>query len=94
MSNHDELMAQIAADELQDQLELAEDGRTKMSVVEYARAKGKQPQLLYYYVRTGRIKVESCVCGRKVIDVVSANEFLAEQDKKAREKAGGVDPQP
>jgi hypothetical protein len=86
MPNHDELMAQMAADELQDRLELT----SKMSVVEYARAKGEQPQLLYYYIRTGKIEVERCICGRKVIDVKSADAFLAERDRKAAAKAGGV----
>lgn len=90
MPNHDELMAQIAADELGDQLELAAEGQSKMSVVEYARAKGEQPQLLYYYIRTGKIAIERCICGRKVIDVAGADAFLAERDKKAAKKAGGV----
>jgi hypothetical protein len=88
--NHDELMRQMAEDDLADELEAAGQGLAKMSVREYAKAKDMQPQLLYYYIRTGKIAVETCVCGRKVIDVNSANDFLEERDKKAKAKAGGI----
>ena len=92
MPNHDELMKQMAEDDLRDELEAAAEGVTKMTVVEYAKAKGEQPQLIYYYIRRGYIKQELCVCGRKVIDVAGANAFLTERDEKAKKKAGGVTP--
>jgi hypothetical protein len=67
-----------------------EDDITKMSVIEYARYKSRvtgtkvQPQLVYYYLRTGKIKEEICICGRKVIDVQSADEYFAKRDAKNR----------
>lgn len=90
MQNHDELMRQMAEDDLADELAAAQEGIAKMSVVEYARAKKEQPQLIYYYIRSGKIKQEVCVCGRKVIDVASADAYLKERDEKAKKKAGGV----
>lgn len=72
----------MAEDELADQMELG-----KMSPIEYARAKGIQPQLVYYYIRAGHIKVEHCICGRKVIDVPSADAFLAEKSDNKDQKA-------
>lgn len=80
----DELQRMIEEDERLDQMELG-----KMSPIEYARAKGIQPQLVYYYIRSGHIKVEQCVCGRKVIDVPSADAYLRSKDKK--EEVKGLD---
>jgi len=68
--------------ELDDKLDAAHDGITKMTVIEYARARGLQPQNLYYHVRVGNIKQEVCICGRKVIDVAGADAFLAEREQK------------
>jgi hypothetical protein len=88
--NGDDLEAAILADELADAHELALEGSIKMSVREYAKYKSKvtgtivQPQLIYYYIRTGKIKEEPCICGRKVIDVKSADEFFAKRDAKNR----------
>lgn len=83
--NTDDFLARVQADELRDELEAARDGITKMSVREYAIARGIQPQLVYYYVRQGYIETEPCICGRLVIDVKSADDYLAakaEKDKK------------
>lgn len=79
LRNADELQAAIEADELEDQMELAatEPGLVKMSVREYAKARKLQPQLVYYYIRRGYIDEGKCICGRKVIDVASADEYLA-----------------
>lgn len=74
MANHDELMRQMEADELQDKAEHV----TKLTPVEYAKLRpGLQPQLVYYYIRNGKIKPEVCICGRKVIDIKAADEFFA-----------------
>jgi hypothetical protein len=83
--NMDDFLARVRHDEMLDELESARDGRTKMSVREYALARGIQPQLVYYYVRQGYIDTEDCICGRLVIDIKSADEYLAakaEKDKK------------
>jgi hypothetical protein len=86
----DDLEAAILADELADAHEAALQGTVKMSVREYSKFKSLmtgtiwQPQLIYYYIRTGKIKEEPCICGRKVIDVRSADEFFAARDTKNR----------
>lgn len=59
-------------------------GATKMTVIEYARLHGMRPQLLYYYIRTGRIEQEDCVCGRRVIDVERVDAFLQAKEKESR----------
>lgn len=94
--NFDELARQIEADELRDQIDVVLNGeetdahQTKMTVIDYARARGLQPQLVYYYVRTNKIKQEKCVCGRWVIDIVGAEEFFNDLEKKRAEKRSGV----
>lgn len=80
--NTDDFIAQARADELQDKLQAAHDGIIKMSVREYATARGMQPQLVYYYVRKGYINQDPCICGRMVIDVKSADAYLAEKEAK------------
>lgn len=83
--NTDDIIAKMQADDLRDKLEDAHNGVTKMSVREYANARGIQPQLMYYYVRQGYVETHPCICGRMVIDVKSADEYLvqkAEKDKK------------
>jgi hypothetical protein len=70
-------------DELTDQLEAARSGIVMMSVREYAKVRGVEPQLIYYYIRTGKISQDACpCCGRKVIDVGSADEFFRQRDAK------------
>lgn len=81
-SNTDDFLARVAADELADKLEAAANGQIKMSVREYAIARGLQPQLVYYYVRQGYIQTEDCICGRLVIDVKSADTYLSEKAAK------------
>lgn len=84
VSGFEGLQAAIEADELADAHEAAKDGSAKMSVREYAKFKKMQPQLLYYYLRQGYIKEEPCICGRKVIDVASADAYLAGKAAKER----------
>lgn len=56
---------------------------TKMSPMEYARARKMQPQLVYYYIRTGKIDQGDCICGRRVIDVAEADAFFEAKGKKS-----------
>lgn len=84
ISSPEDLERAILEDELQDAHEMALNGTVKMSVREYARFKGEQPQLIYYYIRNGYILEEPCICGRKVIDVKSADDYLAARDAKKR----------
>jgi len=82
----DDFLSHMRAQDRADDLEAARDGLIKMGVREYALARGIQPQLLYYYVRQGYIDTESCVCGRKVIDVKSADAYLVEKAEKDSKK--------
>jgi len=84
--NTDDIIARMRADDLRDKLEDAHNGVTKMSVREYAKAHGIQPQLVYYYVRQGYINQEPCICGRMVIDVKSADEYLAQKAEKDKKR--------
>lgn len=56
----------------------------KMSPREYVQSRQKQweklsPQLVYYYIRSGKIEGETCVCGRLVIDVDKVDLFFKEK---------------
>jgi hypothetical protein len=58
--------------EIQDQAETI----GKLTPREYAKARGMNPQLMYYYIRTGVVKDERCICGRRVLDVRTTDEVL------------------
>lgn len=89
--NFDELMKQIQDDELRDQIEAAvagevTDEQVNMTVIDYARAKKMQPQLIYYYIRSGRLHQKKCICGRWVLNIQEAEDFFTELEKKRTEK--------
>lgn len=90
--NHDEAMRAEADQELQDKYEAVLNPgegnmQTSMSVREYALLRGLQPQRVYYYIRNKKIEVKPCgECGRKVIDVESADAIFL---PKAEEELGG-----
>jgi hypothetical protein len=86
--NMDEAIARMQAE---DELDAARAGLLKMTPVKYARARKINPPLVYYYIRTGRLKTEKCICGDTVIDIAAADEFFAELDQKKRARAGGVE---
>jgi hypothetical protein len=68
-----------------------EDEPTKMTPRDFAKTRtGLQPQLVYYYIRTGKIKQEKCICGRWVIDIKAATKFFDELDAKKVEKRSGI----
>lgn len=81
--NSDEVIAMMEEDDLKDKAELA-----KMTPREYAKLKRVEPQIIYYYIRTGKIKDEQCICGRRVVDVQSADAFFAEKEAKERARQG------
>lgn len=57
----------------------------KMTVKNYADARGLTPQLVHYYIRQGYITTEACdCCGTKVIDVRQADSYVLgkEYDKE------------
>lgn len=60
---------------------MAEGAVTKLSPKEYAELRIRRfpklsPQLVYYYLRNGKLKSEQCICGRLVVDVAEADEFF------------------
>lgn len=67
----DDLIEQMKADEVV--------GATKMSPRDWAKTKSIAPQLVYYYIKAGHIKKETCQCGRSVIDVEDAEAFWREK---------------
>jgi hypothetical protein len=64
----DELMARMELDEL--------EGATKLSPRDYGKMRGIKPQLVYYHIREGHVKMEKCLCGRNVIDVDLADQYF------------------
>jgi hypothetical protein len=91
----EEFLKAVEEDELKDQVDAVIKGetedhhQTKMTVIDYAKTRtGLSPQLVYYYIRGGKIKQEKCICGRWVIDIISAEEFFNARDKKQAAKRG------
>lgn len=68
----DELIRQMELDELEDRAFEV----TKIKPREYGMLRGIAPQLVYYHIRQGRIKKETCICGSSVIDIDSADEYF------------------
>lgn len=64
----DELIAQMQRDEL--------EGASKLSPRDYGKLRGIAPQLVYYHIREGHIKKETCLCGRSVIDIEQADIYF------------------
>jgi hypothetical protein len=95
MANFDELKRQIEQDELEDQLDVALQGNngehgSKMTVIDFARARKMQPQLVYYYIKTHKLDQEKCICGRWVIDVQKATDFFDSIEAAKVERRSGV----
>jgi hypothetical protein len=78
--NTDDLFKQMERDELQDQMELL----GKMTPREFAKLKCIAPQQVYYYIRSGKIEMEKCICGRHVIDTEKASEFLDSRKQRVQ----------
>lgn len=66
--NTDDLFRKMQEDELAD--------AAKLTPREYAKLKGMSPQLVYYHIRAGHLKTETCLCGRTVLDVAEANGYF------------------
>jgi hypothetical protein len=72
--NTDDLIAQMKADDL--------EGATKLTPVQYGRKNGIAPQLVYYHIKKGHLKVVVCECGRRCIDVEETDKLFAELEAK------------
>jgi hypothetical protein len=71
--NIDEAIEQMERDELSD--------APLLSPRDMAKVLGIAPQLLYYYIRTGKIEPVICNCGRKCVDVETTKAFFESKGK-------------
>lgn len=69
----DKVIEQMELDELSD--------APLLSPRDFAKLIGVAPQLVYYYLRNGRLEYVICNCGRKCIDVASSKEFFENRGK-------------
>jgi hypothetical protein len=82
--NFDDLRRRMEEDELRDALELS----PKMSVRDYARARGfKNAQSVYYHIKASHIKQVKCECGRWVLEVKEADEYFGFNKKEGNDDA-------
>lgn len=84
--NTDELLQQMSADEKP----LAEIGLATPR--DYARLRPDlvdSAQLVYYYIRTGKLIPQTCNCGRRVISIEAADELFTGLLKKRQAKVKG-----
>lgn len=81
LRNIDEYIERMKLDDLEDS--------PKMAPRDWARSRKVTPQLVYYWIRTKKIKAETCLCGRKVIDVVEADAY--NQERLAKHEGQGSD---
>jgi hypothetical protein len=72
-ANFDELIRLMQADEL-------EDARL-ITPVEYGKLRGIAPQLVYYYIRSHKLEVERCECGRRCIEREEADKLFRKTGK-------------
>lgn len=76
--NLDEVIAQMELDELSD--------APLLSPRNFAKLVGVAPQLVYYYLRTGKIEYTVCNCGRKCVDVASTRKFFESRNHQVRKE--------
>jgi hypothetical protein len=92
MANMDEAIKEMERMDLED----AAEEQKLMTPIDYARARGLKPQLVYYYMRGPNAKLAPywCECGRKCIVVEEADELFEAVRKKHLERSGGVEVKP
>jgi hypothetical protein len=65
--NTDEVIRQMQLDELSD--------AKLISPVDYAHIRPITPQLVYYAIKTNKIGIQYCQCGRRCIDKDEADDY-------------------
>lgn len=70
-------------DEIRDQANVV----GKLTPRDFAKLHDVAPQLIYYHIRNKHLKLEYCACGRKVLDVKTANAFMETKAEARRRKA-------
>jgi hypothetical protein len=90
----DDVIREMKDDELSDRTV----EQNKATPIDYARLRsrttGKKmaPQKVYYAIRTGRLELEDCNCGRHVIDIDKADKlFNLHQEVESDEEVGATD---
>lgn len=76
--NIDDVIERMKMDEL--------DDAPLLSPREFAKLIGVAPQLVYYYIRTKKIDVEICNCGRKTVNVEKARLFFDSRNQQVRKE--------
>jgi hypothetical protein len=81
---------ELTMDQVAAQMELDELGDARLLPPrEFAKLVGVAPQLVYYYIRTGKIEVVVCDCGRKCVEVAPAREFMGNRKSQVDTRADG-----
>jgi hypothetical protein len=76
----------MSLDDLFDKFEQDDlEGAEKLSPRDYAKLRGMAPQMVYYYIRNGVVDTETCICGKRVVDVSATDEAIQTR-KEARRK--------
>lgn len=83
-------MDEFPDDELQDIEEQAREVG-KLTPREMAKLLDVYPQQVYKEIREGRLELEWCICGRRVVDVAKATDVF---QAKARKRRGVLDTRP
>jgi hypothetical protein len=88
----DDLFRQMQEDELDDKIELT----THATPIEYARSRGMAPQKVYYALRNhaDELKTEQCKCGRRVLDITTADLYFGFKEKNDETAEGNEDDDP
>jgi hypothetical protein len=74
----------VNIDEAIEQMELEDlEGATVMPPIDYAKLRGLRPQKVYKAIRDGRLENRRCECGRKVVDVDTADKLFSAGAYKA-----------
>lgn len=76
--NLDDVIRKMRQDEIED--------APLITPVNYAKLRGMQPQLVYYRIRTGKLKTKTCNCGRKCIDIKEADVAFGLIDKEEKDE--------
>lgn len=78
------MFEQMRQDEENDRIEAT----NKATPIDYAKSRqGISPQIVYYHVRRGNLKMHKCDCGRNVIDVKEADEFFKNQSRNRNKES-------
>lgn len=82
----DEVLEQIARDELLDRLD-QHPGKDYVTPREFARLQHVTPQAIYYHIRNKHLKTVECLCGRTVLNY-SESVIALEERRQTTKQVG------